>query len=54
MRSIPWSPRRMNQNLRGRKTMGARCKCCVWQNFKEDYRRKLDEREMRDDPSGDR
>jgi hypothetical protein len=41
MRSIGHAKRRSNTNLRGRKTLVAGCGCCVWQDFREDYARKL-------------
>lgn len=48
MRSIPHAKRKSNANLRGRKTLVASCKCCVWQDFREDYWRKVAEEDMRD------
>lgn len=47
MRSIPHAGRKANSNLRGKKTRLATCKCCMWQDFREDYWRKMAKNEIR-------
>jgi hypothetical protein len=46
MRSVPHGPN--PPDMRGKKSMRCRCPCCTWQDFREDYWRKLADREMRD------
>lgn len=50
MRSIPHGSN--PPDMKGRKTLMAGCRCCVWQDFREDYWRKqaeLDVAEARGD-----
>jgi hypothetical protein len=47
MRSV-YTAKHGAPNLRGKKTRLAACKCCMWQDFREDYRVKLAKKEIRE------